>query len=148
MSDVTLVWGTEGGDLGYENGDLVLETGLLSSALVSLYTHRRARKDDVLPGDATDLRGWWADVYTEVPGDQIGSRFWLLSREKQLPEVLRRAQDYAQEALRWMLEDGVAAKVETVASVPETGVLRLQITIYHHNGSVESGQYDSLWEIH
>lgn len=148
MSDLALVWSDDGGDLAYENGDLVLESGLLSAALVSLFSDRRARADDALPGDATDLRGWWADVYAHVTGDQIGSRFWLLSREKQLDQVLQRAQDYAREALGWMIEDGVAAKVDAVASAPRTGVLRLVISIYRRDGSVESGQYDSLWEIY
>lgn len=146
MSDVALIWGADGGDLAYEEGDLVLESGLLSSALVSLFSDRRARKDDQLPGDSADLRGWWADVFSEVAGDQIGSRLWLLAREKQLSEVLHRAQDYAQEAMRWMLEDGVAAKVEAVATAPRRGLLRLSIEIYRHDGSVESGLYDSLWE--
>lgn len=148
MSDVAFVWGADGGDLAYENGDLVLETGLLSAALVSLFSNRRARTDDALPGDASDRRGWWADAYAEVAGDQIGSRLWLLSREKDLNEVLQRAQDYAREALSWMVGDGVAAKVETVATAPRKGLLRLDIKIYHHDGTVESGRYDSLWEMY
>ena len=62
-------------------------------------------------------------------GDRIGSRLWLLSREKQLAGVLDRARHYAEEALAWLVEDGVATAVSVTASSPRSGWLALEVTI-------------------
>ena len=43
--------------------------------------------------------------------------------------MVRRARDYAEEALRWLVTDGVAAGVSVAASVPRQGLLRLDIRI-------------------
>jgi phage gp46-like protein len=78
---------------------LTQDEGLETAVLLSLFSDRIARQDDVLPsGD--DRRGWWADAYAEIEGDAWGSRLWLLSREKQTASVLRRAEEYASEALQ------------------------------------------------
>ena len=51
---------------------------LVRAVIISLFTWRRARPDDDLPGD---LRmGWWGDTYAGTEGDRFGSRLWLLSR--------------------------------------------------------------------
>ena len=62
-------------------------------------------------------------------GDHIGSRLWLLSREKQLAGVLERARHYAEEALTWLVEDGVATAVQVTATNPRQGWLVLEVTV-------------------
>jgi phage gp46-like protein len=74
--------------------------------LMSLFTDRQARDDDVIPDGPNDPRGWWGDTNPLHP---IDSRLWLLDRSKQTQEVLARAHDYIVEALQWMLDDGVLA---------------------------------------
>ena len=61
------------------------------------------------------------------------------SREKTLPEVLRRAHDYAAEALRWLVEDGVASRVDVSAAMPRLGLLSLAVNITLVSG--ESSTY-------
>ena len=103
MSDLKLTWNEWGADATVEGHDLVLEDGLATAVILSLFLDARARADDALPDGGTDLRGFWADtVAPAAERDRTGSRLWLLSREKTLPEVLRRAHDYAAEALRWL----------------------------------------------
>ena len=63
---------------------------LVSAIWMSLGTDRRAQQDDVIPNGSQDKRGWWGDTYRPR---KIGSRLWLLYREKQLPETLRRAEE-------------------------------------------------------
>ena len=63
-------------------------------------------------------------------GDRTGSRLWLLSREKTLPEVLRRAHDYAFEALIWLVDDGIARAVDVDATMPRPGLLALAVKIF------------------
>ena len=146
MTDIALIWNGHEADLAIENGDLVLDDGLHTSTVISLFSDRRARADDRLPGAEDDRRGWPGDAWPQVPGDQIGSRLWLLSREKELAETLRRAREYAQQGLAWMLEDGIAARVEVDVTVPKRGWLRLSITLQRSDGSRSNHQYDSLWE--
>lgn len=114
-------------DLAVEGGAVELTTGLETAVVISLFTDRRARPDDVLPdGVDGDRRGWWADAFNQRP---IGSRLWLLAREKQLPVVVARAKEYAQEALAWLVEDNVASRVDVAAEVVRNGVLGLSIEI-------------------
>ena len=141
-NDLRLVWAGLASDCAMSGGDLAGESGLETAVILSLFCDARAREDDVIP-DGTGYRlGWWADSVASLASggltvredaaaahDRIGSRLWLLSREKQLPEVLRRAKDYAEEALHWLIDDGVARKVQVTPSVPRQGWLRLDIRI-------------------
>lgn len=120
---------TRGADYAMDALGLIEDNGLYTAVIISLFTDRRANNDDVLPGDASDKRGWWADAFPIAPDDRIGSRLWLLSREKQLPSVLNRAQQYAREALQWMIDDGVAGSVACTAQIVRQGVLGLTVAI-------------------
>lgn len=81
MSDLALIWDGRSCDLALDGNDLQLDDSLQTSILISLFSDRRARADDVLSGADGDRRGWWADAYPQIEGDQIGSRLWLLSRK-------------------------------------------------------------------
>jgi len=106
---------------------------LVRAVVISLFTWRRANPDDDLPAD---LRmGWWGDSFPAVPGDRIGSRLWLLSRAKLLPETLARAKEYAEEALRWLVEDGVAARVEVEVERQGLTTLALACRIYRSDAT-------------
>lgn len=90
--------------------DLQGDTGLLTAIIISLFTDRRANADDPLPdervGVLSDRRGWWGDhILEEDAQDPIGSRLWLLSREKEMEVVLVRARQYAEEAVTWLVRD-------------------------------------------
>jgi phage gp46-like protein len=124
------------GDLARRaTGALAEDEGLGTAVLLSLFLDRRAAEDDDLP-DAAALdarRGWIGDALA-MPGgedlsDRIGSRLWLLCRAKQLPETLRLAEDYATEALAWLVADGLAADVTVAAEWIATGVMALSVRI-------------------
>lgn len=121
--------------LNANGSDLAADDGLRSAVLVSLFTDRRANSDDVLPDGTDDRRGSWQDQYPDLDGDLQGSRLWLLAREKQLPDVLQRAQAYAEEALAWLLADGVARAVTVTAEWVASGMLGLLVDIRLVNGS-------------
>ena len=146
MTDIALIWNGSEADIAIENGDLVLDHSLQTPTLISLFSDRMARADDVLPGSDDDRRGWPGDAWPDVPGDQIGSWLWLLSREKEINETLQRARDYGKASIAWQLADGVAARVEVTASVPVRGTLRLAVAIFRRDGRTENHQFDTLWE--
>lgn len=129
--DARIIWDHWGGDLAIISGDVLLTDGLETAVILSLFLDARARDDDPLPDGGTDRRGWWADDASPMTdGDRTVSRLWLLSREKTLPEVLRRAHDYAFEALIWLVDDGIARAVDVDATMPRPGLLALAVKIF------------------
>jgi phage gp46-like protein len=117
-----------------ERRDLQGDDGLLTAVIISLFTDRRANPDDPLPdervGVRSDLRGWWGDrIAAEDRADPMGSRLWLLSREKDLDVVVERARQYADEALQWMLRDRLVARVVARASRVAPAYLGIGIEI-------------------
>lgn len=117
---------------------------LVRAVIVSLFTWRRANPDDDLPGDLK--QGWWGDSFPPVANDRIGSRLWLLSRSKMLPETVIRAREYAEEALAWLVEDGVAARVDVVAERQGLGTLALGCRIYKSDGSTPTDiRFTDAW---
>lgn len=125
-------------DLGLANGDLQVDDGLQTAVIMSLFCNARAEDTDILPDGETSRRGYWADT----PDDRMGSKLWLLGREKMLPAVAARARKYVQEALAWMVNTGVAAAVdvETELQQPSSLLIGLKIT----RGT--NRDYDYLWK--
>lgn len=148
MTDIRTIFidMNKGADYALDVLGLVEDNGLQTAVILSLFTDRRANDDDTLPGDASDKRGWWADAFPVVTGDRIGSRLWLLNREKQLQSVLNCAQEYAQEALQWMLDDGVASSVVCGAQIVRHGMLGLTIAITPPGANTpEHYKFEVLW---
>lgn len=145
MADIALVMGEFGGDIVVEAFDVVRDDGLETSVLISLFTDRRANPELIpaeLPKD--DLRGWWGDV-AGLPGDQTGSLLWLLKREKQVPVTLSRAKQYCQDALKWMIDDKVATRIDVAASYVATGWMQIEIDIYRPSGDAVRYRYNYEW---
>lgn len=117
---------------------------LVRAVVVSLFTWRRANPDDELP--ASDLMGWWGDSYAEIAGDKIGSRLWLLSRSALSQDTVRSAQEYAEEALQWLLDDQVATSVTVTSS--RLGVHSLGLTVVvtrAESGQVLNLRFADVW---
>lgn len=147
MTDIALHPGFDGRiDIQLENGDLVADDGLRTAVVLSLLTDRRANLGDVLPDGSDDRRGWWADMLATAGGDRFGSRLWLLSREKNLAEVRRRAETYAAEALEWLREDGIANTIEVEAETVAMDRLGMKIRIIRSNGQAIEETFNNLWE--
>ena len=146
MADAALVMGENGGDLVLVGLDLERDDGLETAVIISLFTDRRASPEQIpveLPQD--DQRGYWGDVRPAVEGDETGSLLWLLAREKQLPSTLARAQQYAAEALRWMIDDVIATRVDVVAEFVAQGWMTLTVDIYRPDGSPVRYRYNYEW---
>ena len=124
---------------------LMEDVGLETAVMLSLFSDRRARPDDVLPsGD--DRRGWWADAYAEEKNDFFGSRTWLVDREKQMVSVLRRVEEYAFEGLKWMVEDRVVKSVACLAEVIRDGVLGLTVTMTRGENMATKYRFEIFWK--
>jgi phage gp46-like protein len=147
MSDIALRWNAAAmaADVAIEGRDLAGEAGLETAVMLSLFTDRRAEPGDPLPAAATDRRGWWGDAVPVVPGDLLGSRLWLLAREKETPKALERAEEYARAALQWLLDDRVAERVEVEADIPKPGWLGLTVVIHRPKAEPTRYRFTHAW---
>jgi phage gp46-like protein len=115
-------------DIGISKGDLKKDEGLETAVIISLFTNQRVAEDD-LPALETRRGGWWADDITEISGDQIGSKLWLLDATKLTETTLDFFETYANEALGWMIEDGLASAISTIAERVDNDIkLSIEIT--------------------
>jgi len=147
MSDIKSIFIDleHGVDYALDGLGLTEDDGLDTAVIISLFTDRRANADDTIPDGSNDLRGWWGDSFADIDNDKIGSRLWLLGREKQLPSVLTRARQYAEEALKWLVDDSVAESVEVVASNPRDGILALLVSITRPGHPVDRYRFETFW---
>jgi phage gp46-like protein len=147
MSDITTNWNATAirGDWSIAEGDLVSGNDLQTAVIISLFTDRVANPGDVIPDGSNDPRGWWGDVQIDGSLSPIGSRIWLLSREKQTQDTLNRAVTYAKEALAWMLTDGVAADIDVIGNWNAPGFLALKVTIYKQDGTFIALNFNWAW---
>jgi phage gp46-like protein len=126
-------------------GDFAADAGLETSILLSLCCDAMARADDAIPDGTADRRGWWADFPAAVGDlrDETGSRLWLLSREVITPDVLGRAEQYAADALAWLVADGVAESVGVAAQEVQRGVIGLAVLL--NRGTARESRFNLLW---
>lgn len=111
-----------------DQGDLLHDSGLETAVILSLFSDERH----------DGKRGHWAD---ELIGRKSGSLLWLLKREKQQNITLRRAEDYAKAALKWVLVQRIAHDMVITAHWSSDGYLRLRIVFNLIAGTVFHRQY-------
>ncbi len=142
--DIEFFWNAQQFQADYKvvNSELAHDHDIKTAVIISLFTDRRAADDDLLPYANASKRGWWADALLTR---RIGSRLWLLSREKQLQSVVNRAREYAKEALQWLLDDGVVKTIVVDAQNISAGVLALYVRIERNNAPPASYKFEFAW---
>lgn len=143
MTDIRTTWdpAVSAGDWLIDPPALAEGMDLETAVLISLFTDARAADDDLVPGAADDRRGWWAGP--------LGSRLWLLAREKATNEVRLRAQDYCRDALQWMLDDKVADRIEVNAewaAPPDQRRLEIEVEIFRDRSIIYARRHDWPWD--
>lgn len=129
---------------GQPAGDLSQADALVRAVVISLFSWRRARPEDITDGEKM---GWWGDgVEPPATNDRIGSRLWLLARAKLTQQTLNAAREYAQEALAWLVDDGAAVRVDVIAERFGVDGLALQVAIYRTAGEKVALRFDNVWE--
>lgn len=149
MADLALRYSPElgGFDLVLDTvtGDLVMDDGLTTAVILSLFTDRRALPGDAGLPSASDRRGWWGDALT--PEAPLGSRLWLLAREKTTAETAARVRTYVREALEWMLRAGVATRLTVTAEAfPADGRVEVAVAIDAPGEDTVGYRWRNVWE--
>lgn len=92
-------------------------------------------------------RGWWGDCAPSEAGDQIGSRLWLLHRRALTDDTLRDAREYAEEALRWMIDDEIVTTVTVTAERLGNDRLNLMVLLTELNGETLKLAFEDTWSL-
>lgn len=117
---------------------------LAQAVLISLFSWRKSAADDGVK--APDRQGWWGDTFAVVDGDRIGSRLWLLQRQKVLPATLKRAEAYAREALKWLTDDAVVSRIEVTAERGGVDQLTLSVVCFKPNDTQAlAARFQNVW---
>lgn len=137
---------------------MALEETLQTAVILSLFTDARSDSDDVLPRGQTDRRGWCGEELMRgdaggagargARSESWGSRLWLIYASKTTDEVLDFAQFTAQEALAWMVRDGLAESVRVEAEwqgAPGQSNDRLVLRVSITRPGEIAPVYDVLW---
>ena len=148
MNDIALIWDEVNGraDFAIANGDLVMDRGLRTAVILSLFCDRQADPSDTIPDGGTDRRGWWGDTPANLDPaglDLTGSKLWLLPR-LQVPATLVQAEAFAAQALRWMIDLEIADQVVPTATFPSLGRFQLNIAIVQ---GATATPYDFAWSV-
>ncbi|MBN5198777.1 phage GP46 family protein [Serratia marcescens] len=144
MSDISSFWDVErlAADWREGRGDLVSGDDLQTAIIISLFTDRVARDDDDIDGG--DRRGWWGDADEE---NDIGSRLWLLRRQKLIQAVAQKAEDYSREALQWLVTDGVVSSFSVATQIVYPRRLNMVIRYQRPgNGNDTDMRFFWVWE--
>lgn len=147
LADLALVWNEVRGsaDLVLIDGDIASDPGMTTTVLLSLFLDRRAEDDDVPPSsDPNDRRGWWGDQFAEREGDRIGSRLWLLDRSVLTSDTANRAVEYVREALAWMIEDQVVARIDVDVTTTATALL-IDVTLQRPGRDAVAFKFSRVW---
>jgi phage gp46-like protein len=147
MADIELNWQAAelGADVRLSGTDLSVDNELRSAVVLSLFSWRRANDDDALPDEASSRLGWWGDSYATAPNNKLGSRLWLLRREKLTQDTISRAIEYCREALQWLIEDRVASRVDVEADRNGIDRLDISITITRADGQSLNLRFANAW---
>lgn len=114
---------------------------LTRAVVISLFTWRRAEPDD----NAENPMGWWGDTWPTVQNDRIGSRLYLLRRSKLTNQTPIKAREYIRQALQWLTDDEVAARIEIDVQRTGIDVLSAGVTIWQRDGTRHNITFDDFW---
>lgn len=129
-------------DIEFINGEFTIEEGLETAVLMSIYTDRRADNDEELD-DINDQRGWWGDQFED---DEIGSKRWLLYRQKITSNTLALLRQYDRDALKWMIDDNVVKDIKVTVERYDRITVAEEIQLYYANDESVAFKFKTTWE--
>lgn len=116
---------------------------LARAVVISLFSDKRASEDEVPDGGTR--RGWWGDTYADNKGDQIGSKLWLLQREKLTNETLMRAKEYTEESLQWLITDRVVSRIDVSVERSRADGINISVTLFKPDKNETNVRFQDVW---
>lgn len=140
--DVLLFNTRSGGEINFINGQPEMTRGFDSALYLSLFGGNLL--DD---GLAANKNTWWANYNINQPHKRYISRLQNLIRG--LPLVsgnLRRIEETAKADLQGFVIEGIASKVEVVATIPKLNYCELAIFVTSPSGEVSETRFLLNWQ--
>lgn len=127
-------------DIGIENGDFALTSGLDTALYLSVLGEVRA--DESLVSNPVLRRGHFTDIFSDVEGYEIGSLLWFYSQQPNTPANAELLKDSITTSLKWMLDDLIINNVDV--SVNRTSI-GYNVSVGLTNQTQEDGNYYDLF---
>lgn len=146
MSDIALEFNktTKEYDASILDGDFKRCDDLESAVIISLFTWARASADEV--SENAPRYGWFGDKIDQDSTDAIGSKLYLLKREKITEQSMMRAKEYIEQSLAWMIEDNVASEVSATVERNQNDVNRIDALVVITRGDRNrTMKFNDLW---
>lgn len=130
-------------DIIFNPDGFVTDDSLQTAVTISLFTDRRLPDSVANLDNSDDRRGYWGDI-AESDGYQWGSLLWTLYRQKITSPVIASCSEYCEQALQWLIDDGIA---ETVSVTSErAGIYQISIGIeIVKRDTRDTLRYSYLW---
>jgi phage gp46-like protein len=119
-------------DMAVVNQHLEVGTELRTPIMLSLLSWALAQDGDNVVEDG-ERYGWWGDTYSDVPGDHFGSRIWTMEGQP-IPRALAAIPALGDEALQWMIDDGVVTSIQTSCRLVEDRTIEILVSGKPANG--------------
>lgn len=131
-------------DISILNGDLKECDDLDSAVIISLFTWARAAAGEV--DENAPRFGWFGDKIDADSTDSTGSKLYLLKRKKITNQTIMDAREYIEQALRWMIEDGVATEIKAEVERNASDVNRVDALVQIVRGDrSRTMKFNDLW---
>lgn len=113
--------------LNFQRVNATLKDSLARAVIISLFSWSRARDTD----SDKNLFGWWGDSLNDF---NLGSELWTLRRSKLIDDTLDEAKEYAESALKWLIDDNVCTSID-VQAYKDFDHLNLEIVLECPSGT-------------
>jgi len=130
-------------DIKVTGNALHTDPGLETSVLISLFSNGRASDADILPQGFDTRGGWWG---TALDPKVTLSRRWLLGRSKIDQTTLKLCEQYDKDALQWMVDDNIAASIDSIAVRGGINQINSIVTINRKEADTMRFKYFRNWE--
>jgi len=124
-------------------GDFELVNSFETADLVSLLTDKRVDRSEIQQPERR--RGWWADEISELPGDLIGSKLWLLEQSRIEDLTLNKAKDFIQDCFNWYIAQGYLKTININVAFFGSRGMSIEVIRERFDNKTESRFY-YLWE--
>lgn len=146
MSDIAIEYKSQikEYDISILNGDLKECDDLDSAVIISLFTWARAAAGEV--DENAPRFGWFGDKIDADSTDSTGSKLYLLKRKKITNQTIMDAREYIEQALQWMIEDGVATEIKAEVERNASDVNRVDALVQIVRGDrSRTMKFNDLW---
>ena len=146
MSDIAIEYKSQikEYDISILNGDLKECDDLDSAVIISLFTWARAEAGEV--DENAPRFGWFGDKIDTDNTDSTGSKLYLLKRKKITNQTIMDSREYIEQALHWMIEDGVATEINAEVERNTSDVNRVDALVQIVRGDrSRTMKFTDLW---